>query len=179
MKGVVENLLIDLGIQGVEFKNLKLNAFHTGRQASVFVNALEIGSFGEIHPSILRRLDVSQRIFFAEFNLQDLAQVSERIEKIKPSPVYPSSERDWTVTISKDVSYSELVNDIRRRSSSLLEEVSLLDVYCNEKLGSNFHNITLHFIYRDHTKTIDQESVDNEHNHVVTDVIKELGNKVK
>ena len=179
MKGIIERVLTVLGIKGFEFKNLKLNTFHTGRQASVFVNSLELGSFGEIHPAILRRLDVSQRVLFAEFNLNDLMQVIGQREKVKALAIYPSSERDWTVTIKKDVPFTRLLNDIQKEATDLLEEVSLRDIYCSDKLGHGFHNMTLHFVYRDRNKTIDQERVDAEHNCLVTNVIKELADVIK
>ncbi|MBA2369153.1 MAG: phenylalanine--tRNA ligase subunit beta [Candidatus Protochlamydia sp.] len=174
LKGIVENLLAELGIRQPSFKNLNLNTLHSGRQASVFVNEIEIGSFGEVHPAIQRRLDVSQRILFGEFNLHDLLQVSKRLDKITPIAIYPGSDRDWTITLSKNISYEQLIEAIHAQNSNLLEAVTLLGIYRNEKLGADLQNITLRFFYRDPSKTIAQESVEAEHQRLTAEAVKQL-----
>lgn len=179
LKGIVENLLLELNIDKPVFKNLGLTTFHNGRQASVYVNGLEVGSLGEIHPAILRRLDVPQRILFAEFNLHDLIQIAKPKEKMKSLSIYPSSERDWTVTINRKVPFTDILNFINEASSKYLEKVSLLDIYRNEKLGSDFQNMTFRFIYRDSTKTIEQETVEKEHLNLVNYVTNKLSHFIK
>lgn len=178
LKGIVENLLKELGIENATFRNLKIETFHSSRQASVFVDSLEVGSFGEVHPAILRRLDVSQRVLFGEFNLQDLMQMVKK-KKIHDLPVYPGSERDWTFTVWRTIPYEQIIEYIKQQHSSILESVSLLDIYQNEKLGNDYQNVTLHFVYRDPSKTIEQETVDVEHQRLTTVVLNKLGDAVK
>lgn len=179
LKGIVENLLTEIGIKNVQFRNLNLPTFHSGRQASIFVDSLELGSIGEIHPAILRRLDVSQRVLFGEFNLPDLMQVAKMAEKVKDLPLYPGSERDWTFTIKKTVPFEEVLRLIDAQPACLLEKVSLLDIYQNEKLGTEYQNMTLRFIYRDLSKTVAQEVVEEEHCRLTTAVLNKLGASIK
>jgi phenylalanyl-tRNA synthetase beta chain len=174
LKGIVENLLKELRIFNVTYKPTALKSFHTGRQAGVYVGSLEIGSIGEIHPAIQRRLDVSERIYFAEFNLHDLYQIAEVDYVMKSIPLYPASERDWTVTVSEDLPVQELFDLIKAVPSSLLKNVSLLDVYRSEKLGHDLKNITLHFVYRDDQKTLSQEAVDSEHAKITQETVNNL-----
>lgn len=174
MKGIVDNFLKELGISNQEYKNLGIETFHSGRQASVFVNKLEVGSLGEIHPAILRRLDVPQRIFFAEFDLHDLIRIAKPLEKVKKLPVYPASERDWTVTVQDAITLENLLTAINEIRAPLLDTVSLLDVYSSEKLGKGLKNLTLRFVYRDLERTLSQEEVDNEHQNLVAGVAKKL-----
>lgn len=178
LKGITQNLLGELGISDVKFENLNLNTFHSGRQASVFIGELEIGSIGEVHPAIQRRLDVSQRILFGEFNLQDLLQITKPLEKVKPLAIYPSSERDWTFTVKNSVPFSIILELIRKQNSSILEKVSLKDVYRSEKIGADYQNLTLHFIYRDLSKTITQDVVEAEHQRLTTAVLEQLNDAV-
>lgn len=178
LKGIVENLLEVLGIPNAEFKNIGLKTFHSGRQASIFIGSLEIGSIGEIHPAIQRRLDVPQRILFGEFNLQDLQQLAKPLEKVKPLAIYPGSERDWTMTVKESVPFASLIEHIRKQGSAILEEVTLKDIYRSDKLPKGYQNITLHFNYRDHTKTIEQEIVESEHQRLTSGVLKQLGDAV-
>jgi phenylalanyl-tRNA synthetase beta chain len=179
LKGIVENLLEEIGIRGAVYKNLGLDTFHTGRQASIFVGELEIGSIGEIHPDIQRRLDVSQRILFGEINLQDLMQVSKRKDKISPIAIYPGSERDWTITIKDAVPFTTIMETLKKHSPPILEGIQLLDIYRSEKLPEGYQNVTLRFIYRDPTKTIAQEIVDAEHQRLTGEMLKIMGDSIK
>lgn len=172
LKGIVENILKELNIENFDFRPNQLNTLHTGRQASIFVDSLEIGSLGEVHPAILRRLDVSQRIFFAEINLHDLIKVRKTDQKMKDIPIYPCSERDWTITMPDEVPIKKVLEAILSIGSKYLEEVTVLDIYRSDKIGKEMKNVTLHFIYRDRLKTISQETVDDEHAQVTVGSLK-------
>jgi phenylalanyl-tRNA synthetase beta chain len=179
LKGIVENLLNVFGIENYIFKNIGLETFHSGRQASIFVDSLEIGSIGEIHPAIQRRLDLPQRILFGEFNLQDLWQIAKPLDKVKPLAIYPSSERDWTFTVQDSVPFAQIREIIQKQGSAILEEVSLKDIYRSGKLGADYQNMTLHFVYRDLSKTIEQEVVEAEHQRLMKAVVEQLGSAIK
>ncbi|PJD94255.1 MAG: phenylalanine--tRNA ligase subunit beta [Parachlamydia sp.] len=167
LKGIVENFLHELRLPAATFERSALDIFHPGRRASVMVGDLKVGSLGEIHPSIGRRLDVGQRIFFAELNLQDLLKVRQREAKMRELPIYPSSERDWTITLQNSIPIRTVFEWIHSVSSNLLEEVALLDVYQSDKLGKDQKNVTFRFTYRDMKKTIAQEKVDAEHARII------------
>lgn len=174
LKGIVENLLSLLQIKNVTFKIGSLPTFHGGRQASIYVGDLEIGSLGEVHPSVQRRLDVPQRILFAELSLNDMLQIAKPDDKMKELAKYPGSERDWTVTVPEEMPIQELFDLIKSNSSPLLEQVSLVAIYRSEKLGPDLKNVTFHFVYRDLSKTIEQETVEAEQARITSQVMQKL-----
>lgn len=169
LKGILENVLHELCIPNITFKENNLSIFHMGRQASIFSDSLEIGSLGEIHPSIQRILGIPQRILFAEINLHDLFQVRKKECKFQEIPIYPCSDRDWTITMPKEMEIQKVIDVILSIPSCLLEEVTLLDIYHSDKLGKNLKNATFHFVYRDFQKTIAQEDVDAEHARILSE----------
>ncbi|HEV8050993.1 MAG TPA: phenylalanine--tRNA ligase subunit beta, partial [Parachlamydiaceae bacterium] len=176
LKGIIENLLAELNID-VTFKSSKLPMLHPGRQSSIYAGTLEIGSFGEIHPTVMRNLDVPQTILFAEINLHDLMQVRSVADtKMQPIPIYPGSERDWTITLQEATPIEEVMKAIKFVSTRLLEKVTLQDIYRSDKLGKGLKNVTLRFNYRDLSKTIAQEKVDSEHARIVENVSKSIQN---
>lgn len=178
LKGILENLLKELNIHSAVFKSNQLPIFHSGRQAAIYVDKLEIGSLGEINPGILRRLDVPQRIYFAEINLHDLIKVRNVEQKMQELSKYPGSERDWTLMLKEEIPIQIVFDLIHQAAkeikSPLLEDVILLDIYRSEAIGKDNKNVTLRFIYRDKTKTIEQETVETEHKRIVTTVLKAL-----
>lgn len=167
LKGMVENLLNELGVKEFKFRESQLPNLHTGRQSAVYVGDLKVGSLGEVHPSIQRKLDVPQRILFAELNLHDLYPLQRSVAKMEKVAVYPSSERDWTVTLPENLLVGDILEKLKSVPSDYLESVSLVDIYRNPKLGENVKNVTFNFVYRDTQKTIDQDTVEKEHQRII------------
>lgn len=172
LKGIIENLFSGMAIQEVSFETSQFDNFHPGRQASIMVNDLRVGILGEIHPSTNKAMGIDGRVFFAELNLQDLFNVKKATKKISSPPTFPGSERDWTISISKNLAVQEILNLIKETPSSLLESASLIDVYEGDKVAQNYRNVTFHFAYRDKNKTISFEEVEAEHNMIVDKITK-------
>lgn len=182
LKGIIENLLHTLAIPEVAFKESSVSIFHPGRQAKVMVKKgeeaeLQIGMVGELHPSILRQFDISQRVLFAEFDIQDLLEIKKKATKFEPLFEFPSSARDWTVTLPEAVSYEEILSCITACASPILESVSLVVIFRHEKIGKDRKNVTLHFVFRDKEKTVSQAEVDQEHARITQETLKALGKK--
>lgn len=167
LKGIIENLLEGLSIKRYSFRSSNIDTFHTGRQALIQVDGMDVGSLGEIHPSIQRKLGVPERIYFAELNLSDLLKAGRGDLKMRTLSQYPCSERDWTVTVPISIPVQQIITSIQRIPSKLLEEVSLVDIFQSEKIGQDVKNVTLHFVYRDKMKTLAQEQVDEAHAHII------------
>jgi len=163
VKGIIENLLTALRVPDVQFKMGALHSLHPGRQADVYSGELKIGSFGEVHPSVVRRLDVPQPIYYGEINLHDLFSKCPPLELMEEICPFPSSERDLTLTLADHVQIDALLHQIKQAASLLLEKVTVRDIYRSDKLGKGLKNVTIRFVYRDKSKTIEQGTVDVEH----------------
>ncbi len=176
LKGHVENLLHALGIENVTFEISHLHNFHPGRQARIQAKGLDflLGVMGEVHPSHLHALGIHQRVFFAELNLHNLYPLRKIRWTAAPIPLYPGSERDWTLTLKESVHIGDLLDMIRTLSSPLLEKVMLLDLYKSEQIGKDRKNATFRFVYRDLEKTISMETVEREHARITQLVAEKL-----
>ena len=110
-----------------------------------------------------------------EINLSELFKAKRGALKMKSLPSYPASERDWTVTVDEQLPVQQLIGSIERIPSKLLESVSLVDIFRGEKVGFNKKNVTLHFVYRDLKKTVEQEEVDSEHAKITAAALHMMG----
>jgi phenylalanyl-tRNA synthetase beta chain len=161
LKGIFENICKALRIADIVFVPSNHCSFHPGRQAEVRSQGLVIGTFGELHPQILAKADIKQRLLFGEFNMECLMQLANPKAQFKQVPTLPASDRDWTVTIPKQLQIATVFAAIEAHRPKLLEQFMLLAVY--EKEGETHKNITLRFTYRDPIKTISYEEVEKEH----------------
>ncbi len=174
LKGAVQNLLDSLKIDGISFEASHLHSFQPGRQAYVQRNGERIGALGEIHPSILSKIDLPQRVYCAELNLNELLKLQKPLESIADLPLYPSSERDWTLSLKKEISVDRVLSCIRDLAPSLLEKVFLLDLFESDQIGLDRKNVTWRFIYRDPKKTLDLQTVEQIHTKLLQTVAEKL-----
>ena len=174
IKGIVENIISSLNIRDITFPASNLTTLHPGRQASIIVNGVDVGILGEIHPSIQSKIDMPQRVIFAEINLHNLFTTQQGTPQMSPIPAFPGSERDWTLTIEKDVPVQDIIDAITAVPSKLLKTISLITVYQSDKIGNDNKNITLRLLYRSDSKTISSKAVDYDHNKIIEETLKSL-----
>jgi phenylalanyl-tRNA synthetase beta chain len=173
LKGIVENLLEALKIKKVSFLPSHLETFHPHRQASLFIEEVNAGTLGELHPLTLQKCDLTEAVLFAEINLEDLQRFTPAEIKMRPLPLFPLSIRDWTVTLPESYPIGKLLDKIRKEEHPLLDRVMFWDLYRSEKLGPTKKNATFRFVYRDLHKTISMEQVEEAHQKLTQIEIKE------
>jgi phenylalanyl-tRNA synthetase beta chain len=176
LKGIVENLLETFKIKKTTFEVSHLHNFQPGKQARIRSGDVFLGALGEVHPSTLKALDITQRVFFAEINLQELYALGSKKIQTTPLKTLPASERDWTLTLDKQTQVAEIFTCIEEAAPKVLERAYLLDMFESEKIGLDKKNATLRFVYRDNIKTIDFETVEKQHAKLIQKVAEKLGN---
>lgn len=174
VKGIVENLLHAFGIEEVVFTAGSHDVFHTGRQAEMWLKESRLGVVGEVHPSICRKLDIPQKVFFAEINVHDLMRLKKERGTMAPLPEFPGTYRDWTVPVPEAMPVGAIMAALREKASRLVEEVAFLAVYRGEKAEEGKKNVTFRMLYRDPSKTLEQEAVEKEHAKLVEAVREKL-----
>ncbi|MEM1921955.1 MAG: phenylalanine--tRNA ligase subunit beta, partial [Desulfurococcaceae archaeon] len=73
----VTTILEQLGLKP-EFRQTFINGFLEKRTASIFVDGVEIGFVGEIHPRILDKLGLTNPVVIAELSLNNLLNIISR-----------------------------------------------------------------------------------------------------
>lgn len=178
LKGIIENLNRVIGIDKLSFEPSHLHSLHPWRQAHIKVGEISIGVIGEVHPKILHSLDLKERIVFAELNLHDLFPLRKKERKTTSLPAFPSSDRDWTLSLKETLPIAQVFHAIQSFKSNFLENFSLLDLYKSEQIGKDRKNATFRFVYRDRNKTIDMETVEREHQKLTQAVAEKLKDSI-
>lgn len=163
LKGMIESLIQAKTLPG------KHPSFHPHRQADVQIENLNVGSIGEIHPTLLEQFDIEQRVFYAELNLLHLLEKKKSHIKVKPLAQFPASSRDWTISLEMSTPIQKIFEAIEIQNSELLESAHLIDQYLPEE--SQQKNMTFRFIYRDLYKTISFDEVEKEHAKMIDSIL--------
>ena len=181
LKGVLENLLLRLGKSIPLFSPSHLGDFHPQRQAEIRIDdakADPLGFLGEIHPDCLAPLGIHERVLFAELDLEHFIKLKAAPKKVDPLPLFPSSCRDWTLSLQKECPIGEVLHLFDAFESKLLKQFLLLDVYEGSKTKVGYKNVTFRLTYRDDQKTVEQSQVDKEHALLVDHVSHHLQSQI-
>jgi phenylalanyl-tRNA synthetase beta chain len=177
LKGMVENLCTELGLPRFQFKPSHLHTLHPWRQTNIVCGQSTLGVLGEIHPHLLAKLDIHSPLFFAELSLTDILSLKKKQTTYTPVPLFPASMRDWNVTLKKNVPIETIFDTISHIKSPFLEDFYLYDIYTTTP-ESPEHKATLRFIYRHPTKTLDDATIQQEHQKLTEAVEKKLATSI-
>jgi phenylalanyl-tRNA synthetase beta chain len=172
LKGILENLFEGLKIAHFKIEPATHLSFHPFAAANIYIHDLLVGSFGEVHPSLLAKMDIKQKLFFCEMHLTHLMNAEKIQKRMHPIALFPSSERDWTLPLPSRMHLQEILQEIYSSKSPLLTKIEVLDLYLPEDHLTK--NVTIRFTYRDLYKTISLEEVEIEHTKMVENISKLL-----
>ncbi len=172
LKGLLENLFEAMHVPHPRCEPSGHPSFHPSRQANLFVQERCLGSFGEVHPTLLEKCHIKQRLFYAEINLHLLMDLERSIHAMRPLAQFPNSERDATLSLPLEMPIARVFEKIASTASLLLEKAKLIDLYIPGE--SPTKNATFRFSYRDPLKTISLEEVESAHAKLLNSLLNEL-----
>ena len=174
LKGICENLLESLFVINPVFEVEHSPHFHPKQQAHIVVGGKMVGAIGQIHPALLKKADIERPVFFAQLDLHSLFTCKRGKVAFRGLSLYPASERDWTLTVKKEVSVGQLLQAIKGVDAPFLEKITLLDLYKSDQIGKDRKNVTFRLVYRDPSKTIAMEAIEKEHAKITEQVARQF-----
>ncbi len=175
LKGVVEIMLDDLGIYKRSFDPDKTNAtFHPGRCASLIAGGKKIGVLGQIHPLVAENYGVSNDVYIAEIDFEDILKLAKTDKTFKKLPKYPASQRDLAFLADDTVLAAQIENVIKKRSGNIFESLTLFDVYKGSPIPEGKKSMAYTVVFRDENKTLTDEDI----NPIIENILKELADKL-
>ncbi|MGQ9657766.1 MAG: phenylalanine--tRNA ligase subunit beta, partial [Fimbriimonadales bacterium] len=161
LKGVVEHLLGELGIQAhfipAEGHDHRL---HPTRAAYVHdANDQRLGILGELHPELQQQYEFRQRVYLAEFGLTALMRAAAHTVRYRPLPAYPPVLRDIAIVVPQSAPYAALERTIRESGGAHLESVRLFDRYTGTPVPEGHHSLAFALVFRAPNRTLTDEEI--------------------
>ncbi|WP_080127206.1 phenylalanine--tRNA ligase subunit beta [Chlamydia suis] len=179
IKGWVEKLLSHAGTSIEDFilQPSQHPNFHPYQQAALYHKKQWLGIFGTVHPQLCKKSQIKQDVIFAELSLKVLLSSKKKTEKrYIPYPIYPSSSRDITITVDKDLPADLVRKELLRFESKWLESVHIVSVYQGRDGESQNKNLSLRMVFRDHERTLSGQEIEEEYERLTTLLDKNLAN---
>jgi len=162
------------------------NYFHPGKSGRVFLNKEKehlVAYFGELHPNILKRLDLkTEALVGFEIFIDNLKitkkSLNDQKSKFEVSD-YQKSERDFAFIVDKNFISQDLVDVIYNVDNDLIKEVKIFDVYQGENIPEDKKSIAINVSIQSNEKTLKEQDLDLLNKSIIELVEKKTGAKIR
>ena len=160
--------------------------YHPGKSGRVFLNNDKekiVSFFGEIHPNILKKIDIkTESLVGFEIFLDNIKQTKKSLNDQKTKYQYSDfqkSERDFAFVIDKNFQAQELIAVISNINQKLIKSVKIFDVYQGENIPEGKKSIALNVIIQSSEKTLNDNDLDRITQLIILTVESKTGAKIR
>ena len=162
------------------------NYYHPGKSGRLFLNKEKdnvAAYFGEIHPNILKKIDIkTESLMGFEIFLDNLKLPKKTLNDQKTNFVisdYQKSERDFAFVVNKDVKAQDLVKAVSSVDQKLISNIKVFDVYEGDNIPENQKSIALSVTIQSLEKTLNDSDLEKIHKLIVETVENKTGAKIR
>ncbi|MDO7853571.1 phenylalanine--tRNA ligase subunit beta [Hymenobacter convexus] len=158
LAGAVQQVLAALGFGGAASQPVQHEYLAGG--LTLLVHNQPLAQLGAVSASVLKRLDVTQPVWYAELDWDALSK------KYKPTLVarelskFPEVRRDLSIVVDTSVTFDQLQQIARRTEKRLLQSINVFDVYAGENLGAGKKSYSVSFTLQDFSQTLSEQAID-------------------
>ncbi len=163
LKGAVETLLKKLRITQVSFVPEKENpSYHGGRCGKIFIDGVELGVLGQIHPLVAKNYGVEDALYCAELSLNVLLEKTGSVPQYQALPKFPGITRDIALLCDEALTVGAMQACIQEAGSELLRDVTLFDIYRGKGIPETKKSVAFNLVLRSDTGSLTGEEADAE-----------------
>ena len=160
--------------------------YHPGKSGRLFLNKEKdqvAAYFGEIHPNILKKIDIkTESVVGFEIFLDNLKlpkkTLNDRKIKFTVSD-YQKSERDFAFIVNKDVSSQDLIDATSDVDKNLISNVKVFDVYEGDNIPENQKSIAISVTIQSSEKTLNDSDLEKINKLIIETVESRTGAKIR
>ena len=181
IKNDVLRTLNEVGIDNskITVSNRTKKWYHPGRSGLLSLGSSEgpeLAYFGEIHPSIIKRLDLrTDNVLGFEIFLDNIPESRKKIREAKPQFVvsdYQKVVRDFAFVIDEKYSSGEIIALVKKIDKQLIKTVKIFDVYQGDNIDTGKKSIAFSVTLEPKDKTLSDKDIDQISKKIISSVQK-------
>ena len=160
--------------------------YHPGKSGSVYLNKGDIDPvayFGEIHPNIIKKLDIkTEAVVGFEIYLDYLKVKELKLKDLKSKfrfSDYQKSDRDFAFIVDKNTKAQDLIRIISSIDHSLIKSVKIFDVYEGENIPKDKKSIAINVTIQSEEKTLEESDLEKINKLIISTVETKSGAKIR
>ena len=158
LKGDLESLAALSGAT-LQFVRSQAPWGHPGRSAEVARDGQRLGWIGELHPRLLRALDVDQPVVAFELDLAPL--LARPVPRAAALSRFPSVRRDLAIVVPEALAWASVAGTVRKAAGPALRELRLFDRYAGKGVESGFKSLAMALILQEESRTLTDRDVES------------------
>ncbi len=178
-KGAVEVVLSAIGAQRARFVPLEGPRYHPRAAATVMLGDRLVGSLGEVHPRVAKKLDIPAGVFLFELEVEALAAAAQLVPSFKQLTRFPAVLRDLSVVVGLEQPNDQVRQLIIEVGAPLVEDAQVFDVYTGKPIPEGKKNVAYALRYRALDRTLTDTEVNAAHQRIVGQVTDRLGARLR
>ncbi len=153
--------------------------FHPGRSATLqFGPKNVVGAFGEIHPKVLKALDLKGPLVAFEISLDALPPPKAKPTRMKPKLVLSDFQpitRDFAFVVGRQVQAGDIVKAAQGAERQLITGVDVFDVYEGTGIDPDKKSVAIAVTLQPTEKTLTDAEIEAVSARIVGEVAKKTG----
>ncbi len=165
IKADLFSILTSLNVptENLSYEKINGQTYHPGKSSSLRLGKNKIANFGEIHPILLKNMEINFKVFGFEIYLENISQFQENKLSSRGAFVnnpYQMVERDFAFLFARDIQANEIIKKIKKVDKNLIQKVTIFDVYEGDKLPDDKKSIAFRVLMQPQDKTFSDQEID-------------------
>ena len=177
LKELTLNITKFSNVADISLKKSSSNLLHPKISADIFKANKKIGSFGKVHPLILKTINFKKPFFYFEFQTNELFN-SKSTKLVEPSK-FPSMQRDLAFIVSEKLDYIELFKEITKHAGKDLIDIKLFDLFKGGDLQKNQKSLAFRLTWQSAKGTLEDSYIDSAIDKIVKNSKSKFGAKLR
>jgi len=156
--------------------------YHPGRSGLLSLgssNGPELAYFGELHPFILKKLDLrTDNVLGFEIFLDNIPESIKKIRETKPQFIvsdYQKVARDFAFVIDEKYSSGAIISLVKKIDKELIKDVKIFDVYQGDNIALGKKSIAFNVILEPKDKTLSEKDIEQVSKKIISTVQETTG----
>jgi len=180
LKGCLENLFYDLKLNRCRYRvDISEQYLHPGQSCGLYVNEMQIGCLGQVHPEVMQKMDIKCSAYLFEINIDILEKQINRQISYREISKFPAVTRDVAFVIPASMEAQQMLEIVLSQREDLLENVVIFDIYAGKGLDAGTKSLGLRFSYRALDKTLTDTEINSIHDKIVHNTVRLTGAKIR
>lgn len=181
LKAYVQNIFARLGVpSGMLVTEKSDNNIFSHGLSIMNRGGKIIAELGVVCKKLLKQVDVSGEVYFAEINWTALMKLTRKNKvEYKELSKYPAVSRDLALLIDKQTEFEQIEKIAFQTEKKLLKRVELFDVYEGKNLPEGKKSYAVNFILQDEQKTLNDKQIDGIMQKLIKNLTEKLGAELR
>jgi phenylalanyl-tRNA synthetase beta chain len=136
---------------------------HPGRSGVMRLGKNVLAQFGEVHPSLLKKLDIDGRVLAFEIFLDNVPAPKKKALKTRPAldlPELNPLKRDFAFLAPVDLPAANLIKAVRGADKQLITDARLFDVYAGQGVPDGQVSLAVEAVIQPRDKTLTDKEIE-------------------